>query len=212
MEQENESLKTIMQIQKNEFNQALSEKEDKENHRPWQIFKPKQTINLKGKQDKRKRERTDQNPIHITTSNQYESLESKEIQEIMTKTDKPTNVENKDKPKNTTENSKSTYIHRKSKGSTVVIGDSLLKGLCQHSISKAVKTKTTVKCFPGAKVDDLNHYCIPVLATKPKHAAITHCGTNDLRTKNPQEITSRWGLHVILSWKNVLIFISWYHR
>jgi hypothetical protein len=26
-----------MQIQKDEFNQALSEKEDNENHRPWQI-------------------------------------------------------------------------------------------------------------------------------------------------------------------------------
>jgi lysophospholipase L1-like esterase len=30
------------------------------------------------------------------------------------------------------------------------------------------------------------------LATKPKHAVI-HCGTNDLRTKNPQEITKQMG-------------------
>jgi hypothetical protein len=40
---------------------ALSEKEDNENHRPWQIFKPKQTINLKGKQV--------QNPIHYSYNN-----------------------------------------------------------------------------------------------------------------------------------------------
>ena len=191
MEQENESLKTIMQIQKDEFNQALSVKEDNENHRPWQIFKPKQTINLKDKQDKRKHKWQSQNPIHITTSNQYESLESKEIQEIVTETDKPTNVENMVKPKNNAENSKSTHPPKKH-GCTVLIGDSLLKGLRQHSISKAVKTKTTVKCFPGAKVNDLNHYCIPVLATKPKHAII-HCGTNDLRTKDPQEITKQMG-------------------
>jgi hypothetical protein len=50
-----------MQIQKDEFNQALSEKEDNENHRPWQIFKPKQTINLKGKQV--------QNPIRYSYNN-----------------------------------------------------------------------------------------------------------------------------------------------
>jgi hypothetical protein len=30
------------------------------------------------------------------------------------------------------------------------------------------------------------------LATKPKQAII-HCGTNDLRTKNPQEITKQMG-------------------
>ena len=106
-----------MQIQKDEFNQALSEKEDNENHRPWQIFTPKQTINLKGKQDKRKRQWTAQNPIHITiTSNQYESLESKEIQEIVTETDKPTNVENKDKPKNIMQRIPNRRIHRKSMG------------------------------------------------------------------------------------------------
>ena len=38
----------------------------------------------------------------------------------------------------------------------------------------------------------IHHYCIPVLAKKPKHAVI-HCGTNDLRTKNPQEITKQMG-------------------
>ena len=46
IEQENESLKTIMQIRKDEYKQAQNEK-DNENNRPLQIIQPKQTINLK---------------------------------------------------------------------------------------------------------------------------------------------------------------------
>ena len=46
IEQENESLKTIMQIREDEYKQAQNEK-DNENHRPLQIIQPKQTINLK---------------------------------------------------------------------------------------------------------------------------------------------------------------------
>ena len=66
----------------------------------------------------------------------------------------------------------------------------MVKGLRQHSITKATKTKTLVRSFPGAKIKDLKHYCIPVLDTKPKHAII-HCGTNDLRSRSPQEITKQ---------------------
>ena len=54
----------------------------------------------------------------------------------------------------------------------------MVKGLRQHSITKATKTKTLVRSFPGA------------LDTKPKHAII-HCGTNDLRSRSSQEITKQ---------------------
>jgi hypothetical protein len=74
------------------------------------------------------------------------------------------------------------------KNSTVVIGDSLLKGLRQHSITKATNTKVQVKCFPGAKLSYMKHYSIPPLGTDPKHV-ILHCGTNGLQNKSPQEIT-----------------------
>ena len=40
------SIKTIMQTREDKYKQARNEK-DNENHRPWQIIKPKQTINLK---------------------------------------------------------------------------------------------------------------------------------------------------------------------
>ena len=55
MERENASLKTIMQIRVDEYKQAQNEK-DNENHRPWYIIKPKQTINLKNNPVKKKRE------------------------------------------------------------------------------------------------------------------------------------------------------------
>ena len=67
----------------------------------------------------------------------------------------------------------------------------MVKGLRQHSITKATKTKT-LRSFPGAKIKDLKHYCIPVLDRKPKHAII-HCGKNDLRSRSPQEITKQTG-------------------
>ena len=46
IEQENAFLKTIMQTREDKYKQVRNEK-DNENHRPWQIIKPKQTINLK---------------------------------------------------------------------------------------------------------------------------------------------------------------------
>ena len=61
-------------------------------------------------------------------------------------------------------NSKSNMASR---NTTVVIGDSLLKNLRQHSIGKATKSKVQVKCFPGARLQDRKHYSIPVLSAKP---------------------------------------------
>ena len=81
-------------------------------------------------------------------------------------------------------NSKSSVANQKT---TVVIGDSLLKNLRQHSIGKATKSKVQVKCFPGARLQDMKHYSIPALSAKPKHI-IVHCGTNDLRNKKTDEI------------------------
>ena len=66
----------------------------------------------------------------------------------------------------------------------------MVKGLHQHSIAKATKTKTLLRSFPGAKIKDLKHYCVPVLDTKPKHGII-NCGTNDLRSRSLQEITKQ---------------------
>eukprot|EP00111_Clytia_hemisphaerica_P008186 TCONS_00023863-protein len=47
--------------------------------------------------------------------------------------------------------------------------------------------KVVVKTFPGAKVDCMKHYIKPTLDKKPD-AVIIHCGTNDLKLKEPEDI------------------------
>ena len=193
IEQENASLKTIMQIREDEYKQAQNEK-DNENHRPWQIIKPKQTINLKNSpvEGKRELQNRSQDPISIPTSNRFASLENNEMDSNLSNKspsiakDKSTSNKNSNDPK------PADAPNKREQRTTVIVGDSLLKGIRQHSITKASKTKTLVKCFPGSKINDMKHYCIPVLGTKPKHAII-HCGTNDLRASSSQEITKQMG-------------------
>ena len=81
-------------------------------------------------------------------------------------------------------NSKSNVANQKN---TLVMGDSLLKNLRQHSIGKATKNKVQVKCFPGARLQEMTHYSMPALSAMPKHI-IVHCGTNYLRNKKSDEI------------------------
>ena len=50
----------------------------------------------------------------------------------------------------------------------------MVKGLRQHSIIKATKTKMLVRSFPGAKINYIKHNCIPVFDMKPKQAIIIH--------------------------------------
>ena len=168
IEQENASLKTIMQIREDEYKQAQNEK-DNENHRPWQIIKP---VQLRGNAN-----------YKIEVKIQFLYLPPTDL--IVLKIMKWTAI-------------CLTKVHLLQKirvhpqRITVIVGDSLLKGIRQHSITKASKTKTLVKCFPGSKINDMKHYCIPVLGTKPEHAII-HCGTNDLRASSLQEITKQMG-------------------
>ena len=44
-----------------------------------------------------------------------------------------------------------------------------------------------VRCFPGAKTDDMESYIKPTLKNKPERIII-HCGTNDLKNSTPQSI------------------------
>ena len=62
------------------------------------------------------------------------------------------------------------------KGTTLVIGDSMLAGLREAKLSRDKKIK--VRFFPGAKTDDLQYHLIPYLKKKPDNIII-HIGTND---------------------------------
>ena len=47
-----------------------------------------------------------------------------------------------------------------------------------------------VKTFPGATSEDMKSYIEPTLKSKPDEI-ILHCGTNDLRNEEPQEIAEK---------------------
>ena len=74
---------------------------------------------------------------------------------------------------------KAKHDERKSrtakKQGTVIIGDSMVKGLHQHKLVNSVNQNIRVKCFAGATVVDMSDYIKPVLRRKP----VLHVGTND---------------------------------
>ena len=55
----------------------------------------------------------------------------------------------------------------KGKGKTVIVGDSIVKGLDQYKLSRASKQNIGVRCFPGATVQDMKDYIRPILRRNP---------------------------------------------
>ena len=70
---------------------------------------------------------------------------------------------------------------------TIIVGDSIVKGLQQHKFAKAAKQNVQIKCFPGATVQDMNDYVKPVLRKK-SDTIILHVGTNSTSNKEAGEI------------------------
>ena len=70
---------------------------------------------------------------------------------------------------------------------TVVLGDSMVKGVQGWNVGKELRQRFVVKAFPGAKVADMQHYVKPTLEQVPEEIVI-HCRTNDLREKEPKAI------------------------
>ena len=76
---------------------------------------------------------------------------------------------------------------------TVIIGDSIIKGLRNDLLSRATKRRVTVGSFPVSSSSDMKHYLQPSLQLEPNEI-ILHAGTNDLRDSSPHvnpEIFSR---------------------
>ena len=93
--------------------------------------------------------------------------------------------EGKDKPPG----SKRQQARVQNNKKTVIVGDSIVKGLQQHKLSKAAKQNVGVKCFPGATVGDMSDYIKPVLRRKPD-TVILHVGTNNATNKEASEIVN----------------------
>ncbi|CAB4022257.1 Scavenger receptor cysteine-rich type 1 M130 [Paramuricea clavata] len=67
--------------------------------------------------------------------------------------------------------SKAKHDERKSrtakKRGTVIVGDSMVKGLHQHKLANSVNQNVGVRCFPEATVLDMSDYIKPVLHREP---------------------------------------------
>ena len=61
-------------ILKDDLTQALSTKEDKEDHRPWQVIKPKSTIDIRSKNKSNSNSPTTESP-QLSTTNQFSMID-----------------------------------------------------------------------------------------------------------------------------------------
>ena len=67
----------------------------------------------------------------------------------------------------------------------VITGDSIINGVDERKISSSRKVK--VRSFPGARIQDMYHYLMPIIEKEPDYI-ILHIGTNDAVTSEPQQI------------------------
>lgn len=73
---------------------------------------------------------------------------------------------------------------------TVIVGDSIVKGLRQEKISPNSNDKVTVRSFPGAITSDMKDYIKPILKRNPKRFVI-RVGTNDTINQQPSQIVQK---------------------
>lgn len=132
-----------------------------------------------------KRDQIEKNPI--TFNNRYDGLlieenTNEQNNDIFTPLQND-NVTKRKSRGNKTQNRNDNV----NKQVVAVIGDSMIKHVKGYKLSNKDK-KVVVKTFPGAKTNCMQHYLKPTLEQKPD-MLILHCGTNDLKSKEPEEIT-----------------------
>ena len=75
--------------------------------------------------------------------------------------------------------------HTWKKGTTLIMGDSILSGLREYKMSRRKTIK--VRTFPGATINDMKFFVVPLLKKKPDKVII-HVGTNDAPHFIPDEM------------------------
>lgn len=85
-------------------------------------------------------------------------------------------------------NSKPSHNGTANQSRVTIIGDSMTKHINGRKLSKSQKVIS--KSFPGAVIEDLEHYIKPTLKHKPDKIII-HAGTNNLRNDSPKQINSK---------------------
>ncbi|CAB4009061.1 Scavenger receptor cysteine-rich type 1 M130 [Paramuricea clavata] len=76
-----------------------------------------------------------------------------------------------------------------SEGPITVLGDSMIKMIRPPKLSRSIGEKVDIKTFPGATINDMNHYIQSTMKKQPK-LVILYVGTNDIQRKEPDEIVA----------------------
>ena len=71
--------------------------------------------------------------------------------------------------------------NNKTKKLVVIAGDSIVQQVDENKMSRNKSNK--VRCFPGAKVEDMAGYTKPLLKSQPT-TIIVHAGTNNLKSED----------------------------
>ena len=90
-------------------------------------------------------------------------------------------------PKKTNANADDSEITPVEQFTTLLIGDSMVQNVQGIKIGKAVCHRVVVRSISGATTNAMKDYLKPNLEPNPDEVVL-HVGTNDLRTKSPQEV------------------------
>ena len=71
-------------------------------------------------------------------------------------------------------------------GTCEIVGDSMVNGINEKQLSQKCGN-VKVFHFLGARTEDLNHYIVPIIKSKPDYL-ILHVGTNDATTNSSRKI------------------------
>ena len=77
-----------------------------------------------------------------------------------------------------------TPMNKEQPKTSVLIGDSMIKNIQGWNVGKEVGHRFLVKAFSGATTTDMMDYIKPTINQNPTEVII-HCGTNDLKSKEP---------------------------
>ena len=66
-------------------------------------------------------------------------------------------------------------------GTCAIVGDSMVNGIDEKRLSQKYGN-VKVFHFSGARIEDLNHYIVPIIKNKPDYL-ILHVGTNDAKLR-----------------------------
>ncbi|CAB4001753.1 Tetratricopeptide repeat 28, partial [Paramuricea clavata] len=185
LENENKSLSTALTLLQHELDNTQQHK--------WKVVKTKYN---------KPPPETPAGSNTIETKNQYTTLRvtdsehddiparlnTQQILDETSNTTKHSNIQMVGKSSGPSNSNESSRDSQRSQPRIAIFGDSMIKHLDTKRMQNGLKKgKVTIKTFPGAGIDQMKHYAVPTLITKPK-TLIFHVGTNDLHYKTPENL------------------------